>query len=93
MKTCPHTDELPGLPQPPKKRGRPKQADSLTNAERQARFRAKRLQAETGERIAATIKRLAHDFDLTESDVTRHLLRFALCNRNWGQTGFPTTKG
>lgn len=92
MKTCPKTDELPGLPPPPKKRGRPKKDDSLTNAERQARWRAKRKTVETGERMAATITRLAHEFDLTEDEVTRHLLRFALCNRNWMQTGFPTTK-
>lgn len=92
MKTCPYTGELPGLPALPKKRGRPKDANSLTNAERQARWRAKRKTVETGERMAATITRLAQAFDLTEDEVTRHLLRFALCNRNWMQTGFPTIK-
>lgn len=44
---------------------------------------------QTGEQIAATIKRLADEFDLTQAEVTRELLRFALCNRNWQETGFP----
>lgn len=63
----------------------------MTNAERQAAFRAKRMAIETGERMATTIAKLAEEFDLTKDEVTQHLLRFALCNRNWRQTGFPTT--
>lgn len=92
MKTDALTAELPGLPCPPAKRGRKPTGNAMTNAERQARFRAKRQQIETGERMAATIRKLADEFDLTTDEVTRHLLRFALCNRNWSQTGFPTMK-
>lgn len=77
------------LPFMPAKRGRPKTGKALTNAERQKRYRARHKSVDTGETMAATIKRLADQFDLTESEVTRHLLRFALCNRNWAQTGFP----
>jgi hypothetical protein len=36
------TAELPGLPPLPKKRGRPSTGNALTNAERQARYRASR---------------------------------------------------
>lgn len=72
--------------------GRPKKAGALSNAERQRRHRAKCTKVETGERMAATISRLAAQFDLTESEVTRHLIRFALCNRNWTETGFPSTR-
>jgi len=92
MKTDSQTAELPGLPPPPKRRGRKPTGKALSNAERQARFRAKRQQIETGERMTATIRKLADEFDLTTDEVTRHLLRFALCNRNWSQTGFPTVK-
>lgn len=80
---------LPGVVRPV---GRPKKPDALSNAERQRRFRAKTKTVETGERMAATISRLAREFDLSESEVTRHLLRFALCNRNWAETGFPSSK-
>lgn len=69
--------------------GRPRKPDAMTNAERQAKFRAYRQMVMTGDKIGATIKRFAKEFDLTEDQVTRELLRFALCNRNWGQTGFP----
>lgn len=92
MKTDTLTAELPGLPCPPAKRGRKPSGNAMTNAERQARYRAQRQLIDTGERMAATIRKLAADFDLTTDEVTRHLLRFALCNRNWAQTGFPTTK-
>lgn len=44
---------------------------------------------ETGEKIGATIKRLAREFGLSEAYITRELLRFALCNKKWSQTGFP----
>lgn len=69
-------------------RGRPKKSDSMSNAERQAKFRARRRAVPVGDRISATISRFAKDFDLSEDEITRQLLRFALCNRNWGQTGF-----
>lgn len=80
---------LPGVSRPA---GRPRKPDALSNAERQRRYRAKHKNVETGERMAATIKRLAEAFDLTEPEVTRHLIRFALCNRNWNETGFPSTR-
>ena len=78
---------LPGIP---KKAGRPRKPGALSNAERQRRHRQKCAKVETGERMAATIKRLADQFDLSEAEVTRHLIRFALCNRNWTETGFPS---
>jgi hypothetical protein len=81
------TDELPGIPVA-KKRGRPKSEDSMTNAERQAKYRKARKLMKTGDRISATITRFAREFDVSEDHVTRALLRFALCNRNWSQTGF-----
>lgn len=80
--------ELPGVTRPGRK---PKGDRPLTNAERQAAFRAKRIALETGERMANTIANLAAEFDLTKDEVIQHLLRFALCNRNWKQTGFPST--
>lgn len=82
------TLELPHVTRPGRK---PKGERPLTNAERQAAFRAKRVALETGERMAGTITNLADQFDLTKDEVIQHLLRFALCNRNWKQTGFPST--
>jgi len=63
----------------------------MTNAERQAKFRAKHITLESGSRMATTIANLANEFDLSKEEVIQHLLRFALCNRNWRQTGFPAT--
>ena len=83
------TPELAGLPVI-KKRGRPATGKALTPAERQSRYRRHRQFIDTGERMRLTIKRLAEQFDLSESDITRALLRFALCNRNWAQTGFAS---
>lgn len=83
-----NTVELPHVTRPGRK---PKGERPLTNAERQAAFRAKRVGLETGERMANTIANLANEFDLTKDEVIQHLLRFALCNRNWRQTGFPST--
>lgn len=83
-----NTLELPHVTRPGRK---PKGERPLTNAERQAAFRAKRVALETGERMANTIANLAAEFDLTKDEVIQHLLRFALCNRNWKQTGFPST--
>lgn len=85
------TAELPGMPDTPKKRGRPCREGALSNAERQRRFRAQRKNVLVGEKISATISRFAAEFDLTEDQVTRELLRFALCNRNWGKTGFSSS--
>lgn len=74
-----------------RKPGRPKSDKSMTNAERQKKHRAASKTIKTGERIAATITRLAQQFDLSEQQVTRELIRFALCNKNWSSQGFPTT--
>lgn len=82
------TLELPHVTRPGRK---PKGERPLTNAERQAAFRAKRIAMEAGERMTNTINELAREFDLTRDEVIKHLLRFALCNRNWKQTGFPAT--
>lgn len=71
-----------------RKVGRPPRADALTAAQRQAKFRAARVQVNVGERMGETIRRFASEFDLSESDVCAELIRFALTNRNWSQTGF-----
>lgn len=81
------TMTLPGVAP---KRGRPATGHAMTGAERQRIFRRRHKTIETGERIGATITRLAADFGLSELEVTRELLRFALCNRNWSRTGFPS---
>lgn len=88
MKTDANTLELPGLPPPPKKRGRPKSKNSLTPAQRQRKYRQRVKAIDLGERMGATVKDLADEFDLSVSEVARELVRFALCNRNWKQTGF-----
>lgn len=77
---------LPGVPA---RRGRPPSGKALSNAQRQAKYRACHKSVDTGERMSATIERLADQFDLSVSYVTRELIKFALCNRNWAQTGFP----
>jgi len=84
------TAELPGMPEA-KRLGRPRKADALSNAERQRRFRENRKLVKTGEKISGTIARFAKEFDLTEDQITRELLRFALCNRNWARTGFSSS--
>lgn len=80
---------LPCIPAP---RGRPHKVDALSNAERQRRFRARHTYVETGERIGSTIKKLSDQFGIDELTITRELLRFALCNKNWSQSGFPSLK-
>lgn len=71
-----------------KRRGRPPKSDSMTNAQRQAKFRASRLLVPMGETMTATIARFSKEFDMTETEITRELIRFALTNRNWSKTGF-----
>ena len=80
------TMTLPGIPA---KRGRPASGKAMTNSERQKKWRKNHNSIKSSDRISATIKALAKDFDLPESVITRELLRFALCNKNWKQTGFP----
>lgn len=83
------TLELPGVTH----RGRkPKGERPMTNAERQKEFRERRIAIESGNRMATTINDLATEFDISKDEVIRHLLRFALCNRNWKQTGFPSER-
>jgi len=72
---------------PQKKRGRPA-GSGKTNAERQAAFRASRILVPMGEQMTATVARFAHDFDMTQGEVIKELIRFALTNRNWKETGF-----
>lgn len=62
----------------------------MTNAERQAKYRMTHVRVFVGDQITATIRRLAADFDLDEVEVTRELLRFALCNNGWKLGGFPS---
>lgn len=80
------TMTLPGVAP---KRGRPATGRAMTGAQRIAKFRKSRALVPVGDRIGATIKRLAEQFDLSELVITRELLRFALCNRNWSKAGFP----
>lgn len=80
------TLELPGVTRPGRK---PKGDRPMTTAQRQAVFRKKRILLDTGSQMATTINDLANEFDLTKDEVMQHLLRFALRNRNWKQTGFP----
>lgn len=68
--------------------GRTPKPGALTVAQRQAKFRAERVQVKLGETMAATVTELASEFDMTIDEVMQSLLRFALCNRNWRQTGF-----
>lgn len=81
------TMELPGI----KRRvGRPRKADAMTTAERQRKFVESRLTVKLGPRIVQTITSLADQFDLTKDYVAVELFRFALCNKNWKKTGFPS---
>lgn len=76
---------LPGITRPV---GRPRKPGALTNAQRQSAFRRRAL----GDQMEATVKRLADQFELSVVEVKRQLIRFALCNRNWAQTGFPVIR-
>lgn len=73
-----------------KRRGRPPRPDALTNAQRQAKYRKNRVALEVGARMTATVASLAEQFEITPSEVTAYLVRYALCNKNWKKTGFPT---
>ena len=83
-------DPFDGLVSMSTKRGRPRKASTLTNAQRQAKYRRCRVSLVVGDRMSGTVLQLASDFDLTPSEVLQHLVRFALCNKNWAQQGFPT---
>lgn len=76
----------------PARRGRPPVPHAMTAAQRQAKYRKTHFAYDLGPKIGPTIKRFSKEFDLTEDQVVRCLLQFALCNRNWSQTGFPTMK-
>ena len=80
------TMQLPGMPGKP---GRPCTGTAMSNKERQRKYRQRHKSVDIGERMNLTITKLAKAFDLTEDQVTKELIRFALCNRNWQQTGFP----
>jgi len=80
------TMTLPGVAP---KRGRRATGRAMTGAQRAAKFRKSRALVPVGDRIGATIKRLAEQFEMSELVITRELLRFALCNKNWSQQGFP----
>jgi len=82
--------ELPGVRRAP---GRPASGLAKSNKERQAAYRRRHAVVEVGGSIPATIKKLADQFDLTTQQVTRELLRFALCNKNWSSFGFPSARG
>jgi len=81
------TMELPGVS---RRRGRPATGKAKTGAQRQRAFRNRHAVVGVGDLIPSTIKRLSEQFEMPVSVVTRELLRFALCNRNWSQLGFPS---
>lgn len=68
--------------------GRPKLEAAMTNAERQAKYRTTHKAVQIGASMVATVESLAADFDMSQAEVTRELIRWALTNRNWRQTGF-----
>jgi len=73
--------------QAPAKRGRP--AKYANAAERQAAFRARntvKTFAIDG-KVAPTIAKLAETFELDQTEVLNHLLKFALANRDWNRAG------
>ena len=80
------TMTLPGIPA---KRGRPSTGKAMSAAQRQAKYRREHADDKANDRIENTVRSLAEEFDLTIAQVRRELLRFALCNRNWRQQGFP----
>lgn len=82
--------QLPGMPGKP---GRPCTGTAMSNKERQRKYRQRHKYVDIGERMNVTITKLAKAFELTEDQVTRELIRFALCNRNWDRTGFPGVIG
>lgn len=79
------TMELPLV----RKRGPRVSGKARSNAERQAAYRARRVSVDLGERMAATVRTLAEDFELDPNQVVRELVRHALLTRNWKVTGFP----
>jgi hypothetical protein len=68
---------------------RPKSPNSMTTAQRQAKYRASHVSVKVGDRMAETIRSLAAQFGMDQVEVVRELVRFSLCNRNWKLLGFP----
>lgn len=81
------TMELSGVS---RRRGRPSSGKAKSGAQRQRDFRNRHAIVAVGDLISSTIKRLSEQFEMPVPVVTRELLRFALCNRNWAQLGFPS---
>lgn len=72
---------------PAKKRGRP--AKYASAAERQRAYRERntvKTFAIDG-KVAPTIAALADQFEIDQTEVLNHLLKFALANRNWSTQG------
>ncbi len=69
------------------KPGRP--AKHASAAERQKAYRAanKVKTVRLDGKLAPTIAKLAEQFETTETHVINNMLRFALVNKNWTQTG------
>lgn len=72
-----------------KRMGRPPSGNAVSNKERQRKYREKHMPIAIGSRMSTTIAELAAAHNLTSDQVTAHLVRFALCNKNWKKTGFP----
>lgn len=71
-----------------RKRGRPRKPDATTNAQRVAAYKAQRIYIKLGP-MAETVRKMADHFEISFDDAMRSLVQYALCNRNWWQTGFP----
>jgi hypothetical protein len=74
-------------PLPQAKKGRPAKHGSA--AERQKAWRAANAvkTVRIDGKAAATIERLAEQFDCDQTHVLNNLVRFALANRNWATQG------
>jgi hypothetical protein len=88
MKDLPQL-EVPEAPAK-RKRGRPKSPNSMSNAERQKKWRNQHKPVNFGPRMGATIEFLAKEFEVPVPMVIRALCRFALCNRDWKKLGIPS---
>lgn len=92
-----NNEELPGIPKPPKPRGRPRKADALSNAERQAAYRRRQKEAGTcpgcGQKIisAADLRKAEEAFYGEHSnevvDNVRHPLDEELQRLAWLEFG------
>ena len=75
-----------------RKKGRPRSPDSMTNAQRQAKYRATHIRIPVSPKVARTIRKFAADFARDEAEILEGLIQFALLNNNWWVNGFPPAR-